>query len=140
LFFFLHRTKLGLSMRAAAANPVSSGLAGVDAGRIYMVGWGLAALLSGLSGILIAPRLFLDNNMMLSVIIYSFAAAALGGFHSLGGVIVGGLLVGLAETLAGNYVEAIGADFRILVPLGLLLAVLLLKPSGLFGGAAERKA
>jgi branched-chain amino acid transport system permease protein len=138
-FWLLHRTKIGLAMRAAASNPVSSGLAGIPPSRIFMLGWGLATALSCLVGVLIAPRLFLDSSLMLSVIIYAFAAAALGGFQSLPGAVLGGIIIGLIENLASNYIDFIGADLKILVPLGVMLFVLLVKPTGLLGQAAERR-
>lgn len=137
-FLLLHKTKIGLGMRAAASNPVSSGLSGVPTKQMFMLGWGLASALAALAGILIAPRLFLDSSLMLSVIIYAFAAAALGGFTSLLGAVLGGLIIGVSETLASNYLAFIGSDLKILVPLVILLIVLLIKPNGLLGQKAER--
>ena len=133
LFLFTQRTKLGLAMRAVAMNPESSRLAGIRVGRTLMIGWGLAALVGALAGVLIAPRLFLDVNFMGAVLVYSFAAATLGGFDSPLGAIVGGWIIGVSETLAGHYVDFIGADLKILVPLVIIFVVLLVKPSGLFG-------
>jgi branched-chain amino acid transport system permease protein len=98
-----------------------------------MLGWGLAALLGALAGVLVAPRLFLDVNLMGGVLVYSFAGAALGGFDSPLGAVVGGWIIGVAETLAGTYVDAIGPDLKVLVPLGIIFVVLLVRPSGLFG-------
>ncbi len=137
-FIVLHKTKLGLGMRATAANAMSSSLSGVPAPRMFMLGWGFATVLATLAGVLIAPRLFLDSSLMLGVIIYAFAAAALGGFASLLGAVVGGLVIGLAETIASNYVDFIGSDLKILVPLTILLVVLIFRPTGLFGKSAER--
>jgi branched-chain amino acid transport system permease protein len=133
LFLFTQRTKLGLAMRAVAMNPESSRLAGIRVGRTLMIGWGLAALVGALAGVLIAPRLFLDVNFMGAVLVYSFAAATLGGFDSPLGAIVGGWIIGISETLAGHYVDFIGADLKILVPLAIIIAVLMVRPSGLFG-------
>jgi branched-chain amino acid transport system permease protein len=135
LYLLFRFTRIGLAMRAVANNPESSRLAGISVGRTLMVGWGLAALVGALAGALIAPRLFLDVNFMGGVLIYSFAAATLGGFDSLFGAIVGGWIIGIAETLAGHYVDFIGADLKILVPLGIILVVLLIRPSGLFGSS-----
>jgi branched-chain amino acid transport system permease protein len=140
VFLFTQRTKLGLAMRAVAMNPESSRLSGIPVGRTLMVGWGLAALVGALAGALIAPRLFLDVNFMGGVLIYSFAAATLGGFDSPIGAVVGGWIIGVAETLAGNYVEFIGADLKILVPLAIILVVLLIRPSGLFGSSEVARA
>jgi branched-chain amino acid transport system permease protein len=140
VFLSTQRTKLGLAMRAVAMNPESSRLSGIPVGRTLMVGWGLAALVGALAGALIAPRLFLDVNFMGGVLIYSFAAATLGGFDSPIGAVVGGWIIGVAETLAGNYVEFIGADLKILVPLAIILVVLLIRPSGLFGSSEVARA
>ena len=137
-FLVMPKTKLGLGMRAAAANATSSSLSGVPAPRMFMLGWGFATALATLAGVLIAPRLFLDASLMLGVIVYALAAAALGGFTSLAGAVVGGLVIGIVETLASNYVEFIGSDLKILVPLTVLLVVLIFRPTGLFGKSAER--
>jgi branched-chain amino acid transport system permease protein len=89
---------------------------------------------------LIAPRLFLDVNFMGAVLIYSFAAATLGGFDSPLGAVVGGWIIGVSENLAGTYVDFIGADLKILVPLGVILVVLLVRPTGLFGSPEVARA
>jgi branched-chain amino acid transport system permease protein len=133
VFLLFQKTRIGLAMRAVAMNPDSSRLVGINVGRTLMIGWGLAALVGALAGALIAPRLFLDVNFMAGVLIYSFAAATLGGFDSPGGAIIGGIIIGVAETLAGFYVDFIGSDLKILVPLAIILVVLLVRPSGLFG-------
>jgi branched-chain amino acid transport system permease protein len=133
LYLFFQRTKLGLALRAVSVNPESSRLSGISVGRTLMVGWGLAALVGALAGALIAPRLFLDVNFMGGVLIYSFAAATLGGFDSPLGAIVGGWIIGVTEDLATTYVDFIGSDLKILVPLVIILVVLLVRPEGLFG-------
>jgi branched-chain amino acid transport system permease protein len=133
LQLLLARTRIGLQLRAVAADQVASQLAGVPLGRTLMLGWGLAGALSALAGILIAPSLFLDVTFMRSVLIYAFAAAALGGFDSPLGAVVGGWTIGVAQSLASAYVDPLGGDLNILVPLIVILAVLLVKPSGLFG-------
>jgi branched-chain amino acid transport system permease protein len=133
LFLLFQRTKLGLAMRAAAANPASARLVGIDVGRTLMIGWGLAALLGALAGVLVAPQLFLDVNFMGGVLVYSFAAATLGGFDSPKGAVIGGWIIGVAETLAGDYIGFVGSDLTILVPLVIIFGVLLVRPNGLFG-------
>jgi branched-chain amino acid transport system permease protein len=138
-FITLRYTRLGLAMRAAAVNPVSSGLAGIPVKRMIMLGWGLANVLATLAAALIAPRLMLDSNLMLSVIVYSLAAAAVGGFQSLFGAVLGGLVIGVLENLAANFVDMIGADLKIVVPLTFLVFVLIFRPTGLFGQAEERR-
>lgn len=133
LYVLLRHTRVGLAMRAVASNPVSARLVGIRVGHILALGWGLAAAVGALSGVLAAPVLFLEPNMMGGVLIYALAAATLGGFDSPVGAVIGGLAIGVAETLAGAYVDAIGSDLKIGVPLVILLAVLLLRPRGLFG-------
>ncbi|MHA4853414.1 branched-chain amino acid ABC transporter permease [Rhodococcus sp. MSC1_016] len=133
LFVLFQRTKVGLAMRAAAANPDSAQFLGVPVGRMLMIGWGLAAAIGALAASLAAPQLFLQPNMLVASLIYAFAAAVLGGLDSPVGALVGGLCVGVAENLAGTYISWIGHDFKQAVALALILGVLLLKPEGLFG-------
>jgi branched-chain amino acid transport system permease protein len=133
LYLLFQRTKVGLAMRAAALNPGSSALVGVRVGQMLMLGWGLAAALGALAGVLVAPRLFLDVNLMGGVLIYAFAAAALGGFDSPFGAVIGGWVIGVSENLAGTYVDFIGSDLKILVPLAIIFVVLMVRPTGLFG-------
>jgi len=140
LFLVFQRTKIGLAIRAVSINPDSSRLAGISVGRTLMIGWGIAALVGALAGALIAPRLFLDVNFMGGVLVYSFAAATLGGFDSPFGAIIGGWVIGVTEGLAGTYVDFIGSDLKILVPLFVILVVLLIKPSGLFGSPEVARA
>ncbi|MEV4331643.1 branched-chain amino acid ABC transporter permease [Streptomyces sp. NPDC049597] len=140
LYLLFQHTRTGLVMRAVAVNPVSARLSGIRVGRVLMLGWGLAATVGALSGVLVAPLLFLEPNMMGGVLIYAFAAATLGGFDSPVGAVAGGLVVGVAETLAGAYVGFVGADLKIGVPLLIILVVLLVRPQGLFGRAAVERA
>ena len=140
LYLLFRHTKIGLGMRAVAANPESARLVGIRVGWTLALGWGLAAMVGAVSGVLVAPLLFLEPNMMGGVLIYAFAAATLGGFDSPLGAVVGGLIVGVAETLAGAYVDAIGSDLKIGVPLAIILAVLLLRPQGLFGRPVVERA
>ena len=140
LFVVFQRTKVGLAMRAVAMNPDSSRLVGISVGRTLMIGWGIAALVGALAGALIAPRLFLDVNFMGGVLIYSFAAATLGGFDSPIGAVLGGWIIGIAEALAASYIDFIGSDLKILVPLIAILVVLLIRPTGMFGSAEVARA
>ncbi len=133
LYLFFRYTPLGLAMRAAAQNPVSSRLCGVRVGWMLALGWGLAALVGAVAGMMIAPKVFLDPNMMSGILIYAFASATLGGFTSPGGAVLGGLLVGVIENLVGTYVRFIGTELKLTVALALILVVLLVRPSGLFG-------
>jgi len=140
LFLLFQRTRIGLAIRAVSLNPESSRLAGISVGRTLMIGWGIAAMVGALAGVLIAPRLFLDVNFMGGVLIYSFAAATLGGFDSPMGAVIGGWVIGVAENLATTYVDFIGSDLKILVPLVIILVVLLIKPTGLFGSEEVARA
>ncbi len=134
IFFFFRFTTLGLCMRAAAENPESSRLCGIRVGRMLALGWGLAAAIGAVAGMLTAPIVFLDPNMMGGVLIYAFAAALLGGLESPGGAVLGGILVGLFEALAGAYL--VGSDLKLSMALVVIVMVLLVKPSGLFGRPA----
>ena len=128
------RTRLGLALRAVADNPESSSLSGLPVGTLLMVGWGLAAGLGALAGCLVAPKIYLDPNMLAGVIVYALAAAILGGLDSPLGAVVAAWIIGVTENLAGTYIGFIGNDLRIAVPLLLIVLVLLLRPQGLFGG------
>jgi len=131
LYVFFRYTPLGLAMRAAAYNPVSSRLVGIRVGWMLALGWGLAALVGSVAGMLVAPVIFLEPNMMGGILIYAFASATLGGITSPLGAVVGGFLVGVLENLLGAYV--VGNELKLGVALVLIIGVLLVKPSGLFG-------
>jgi branched-chain amino acid transport system permease protein len=139
LYVFFRYTTLGLAMRAAAQNPVSSRLCGIRVGWMLALGWGLAALVGAVAGMMIAPVVFLDPNMMAGILIYAFASATLGGFTSPGGAVIGGLIVGVVENLVGTYVSFIGTELKLTVALAMILIVLVVKPSGLFGRAAVHR-
>ena len=139
LGLFFRYTKLGLGLRAAALNPASSRLVGVRVGWMLAFGWGLAAVLGAVGGMMIAPVVFLDPNMMQTVLLYAFAAAILGGLDSPVGAVVGGIVLGLTIDLLGRYVDWIGSTLKLPVALLLILAFLLLRPAGLFGKLAVRR-
>jgi branched-chain amino acid transport system permease protein len=139
LFGFFRYTPLGLAMRAAAQNPVSSRLVGIRVGWMLALGWGLAAVFGAVGGMMVAPILTLEPNMMGGIQIYAFAAATLGGFTSPVGAVVGGLLVGVVENLVGTYVWFIGTELKLTVALAMIIVVLLVKPSGLFGRTHVRR-
>lgn len=126
-------TRIGLAMRAAAAERDKSPLVGIPVETMLMFGWGIATVVGFIAAALVAPRLFLSPPMMLPVVIYSLAAATLGGWTSPFGAIVGGLLVGVAESLAGTFVAFIGAELKIGVAFLVMAIVLLVRPQGLFG-------
>jgi branched-chain amino acid transport system permease protein len=131
LFTFFRFTKTGLAMRAAAQNPGSARLCGIPVGRMLAIGWGLAAAIGATAGIMVAPVLFLDPNMMGGVLLYAFAGALLGGISSPVGALVGGLIVGVTENLVGTYL--IPSQLKLTVALVLIILVLVFKPNGLFG-------
>jgi branched-chain amino acid transport system permease protein len=133
LFVFFRYTRIGLSMRAAAANPVSARLVGVRVGWMNALGWGMAAAIGAIAGILIAPVVFLEPNMMISILLYGFAGAVLGGLTSPAGAVLGGFLVGVVENLAGTFIPVIGGELKLPIALMLIVAVLVFKPSGLMG-------
>ena len=131
VYLFFRFTPLGLAMRAAAQNPVSSRLVGIRVGRMLALGWGLAAAIGAVAGMMIAHIIFLDPNIMSGVLLYAFAAALLGGIDNPWGAMAGGFIVGVIENLAGQYV--VGTELKLTVALVLIIGVLLFKPSGLFG-------
>jgi branched-chain amino acid transport system permease protein len=139
LFAFFRYTTLGLAMRAAAQNPVSSRLCGIRVSWMLALGWGLAAAFGSVAGIMVAPVVFLDPNMMVGIQLYAFAAATVGGFTSPLGAVVGGLLVGVTENLVGTYVSFIGTELKLTVALAMIIVVLLVRPSGLFGRTVVRR-
>lgn len=133
LFVFFQYTRIGLAMRAAAENPDSARLAGIRVGWMVALGWGMAAAVGAVAGILIAPIVFLEPNMMLSILLYGFAGAVLGGLTSPVGAVIGGFLVGIIENLAGTYIPVIGGELKLPIALLLIVTVLVFKPTGLFG-------
>ncbi|MEH6524546.1 MAG: branched-chain amino acid ABC transporter permease [Sneathiella sp.] len=133
IFSFFKYTRTGMAMQAAAANPDSAELVGIRVGWMLALGWGLAAAIGAVAGMMIAPIVFLDPNMMLGILLYGFAAAIVGGITSPGGAVAGGFLVGIIENLAGTYIPAIGSELKLTVALVLIVTVLLFKPNGLFG-------
>jgi branched-chain amino acid transport system permease protein len=139
LWLLFQYTKVGLAMRAAAVNPAEARLVGVRVTWMLTFGWGLAAVLGAVAGMLAAPSLFLDPNLMAALLIYAFASAVLGGIDSPIGAVVGGLILGVGLNLIGTYVDFVGADLRLPVALAVILVVLLVKPSGLFGRTEVRR-
>ncbi|HYW24958.1 MAG TPA: branched-chain amino acid ABC transporter permease [Terriglobales bacterium] len=134
LYLFFQYTKLGLAMRAAALYPETSRLLGVRTSQMLALGWGLAAGVGAVSGMLIAPIEFLDPNMMQPILLYAFAAAVLGGIENPVGAVVGGFLVGVMLALIGTYVPG-ARDLRLAFGLVIIVAVLIVRPGGLFGRA-----
>jgi branched-chain amino acid transport system permease protein len=130
---FFTRTKLGLAMRAAALYPDQSRVLGIRVSWMLALGWGLSAVVGAISGVMVAPIVFLDPNMMQGIVVYAFAAAVLGGIESPLGAVVGGLLLGVVLNLLGTYVEFIGTDLRLPVAFLIIVVMLVVRPAGLFG-------
>jgi branched-chain amino acid transport system permease protein len=131
LYLFFRFTPLGLAMRAAAQNPDSARLVGIRVGWMLALGWGLAAAIGGVAGMMVAPIIYLDPNMMGGVLLYAFAAALVGGIDNPAGAVFGGFLVGVLENVLGAFV--IGNELKLAVALVLIIGVLVVKPSGFFG-------
>jgi branched-chain amino acid transport system permease protein len=133
LYFFFRYTRMGLAMRAAASLPESARLVGINTSWMIALGWGMAAAIGAVAGMMIAPVVFLEPNMMLGVLIYGFAAAVLGGLTSPFGAVIGGFLVGIFENLVGTYIPGVGNELKLPIALALIVTVLVIKPAGLFG-------
>jgi branched-chain amino acid transport system permease protein len=133
VYVFFRYTSLGLAMRAAAYNPVSSRLVGIRVDRMLALGWGLAAAIGAIAGMMVAPIVFLDPNMMTGILLYAFAGALLGGIENPAGAVVGGFAVGVIENLGGAYL--VGAELKLTLALLIIVGVLLVRPSGLLGRA-----
>ena len=129
LYLVLNRTRIGLAFRAVASNPESSRLVGVPVGRMLMLGWAMAAAIGALAGALVIAPVGLQGASMQEILVYSFAAAALGGFDSPVGAVVAGLIVGVAGTMTTQYLHVVH-DIELVVPFGLILVVLLFRPAG----------
>ena len=131
LYAFFRFTPVGLAMRAAAQNPESARLVGIRVSWMLAVGWGLAAAIGAVAGMMVAPVVYLDPNMMSGILLYGFAAALLGGIDNPGAAVLGGFIVGVLENLLGAYV--IGTELKLSVALVLIVGTLTLRPNGLFG-------
>jgi branched-chain amino acid transport system permease protein len=140
LWAFFRFTKLGLGMRAGALRPAAARLVGVRTNALLAVGWGLAAVLGAVAGLMTEPSQYvLQPTLMQPVLLYAFAAAVLGGLESPGGALVGGIALGIFLNLIGQYVSFVGSVLQLPVAFAALLLVLLIKPTGLFGHRTVRK-
>ena len=139
LYVFFRYTRVGLAMRAAAGNPESARLVGIRVGWMIALGWGMAAAIGAIAGMLIAPVVFLDPNMMLGILLYGFAGAVLGGLTSPGGAVIGGFTVGILENLVGTYVPYVGSELKLPIALVIIVTVLVVKPGGLFGRVSVQR-
>jgi len=139
LWVLFQFTKLGLAMRAAALRPAAAALVGVRVDVMLAIGWGLAAVLGAVAGIMTEASQFLQPTMMQPILLYAFAAAVLGGLESPAGAVVGGLAIGVFLNLTGQYVGFATSEVRLPIAFAVLLVVLLFKPTGLFGRKQVRR-
>jgi branched-chain amino acid transport system permease protein len=140
LWAFFRFTTLGLAMRSAAVAPNTSRLLGVRVSWMLALGWGLAAMLGAVAGMMAAPSLYvITPSFMQAVLVYAFAAAVLGGIESPLGAVVGGLALGVAINVLGTYVGFVTEELKLPVALAILLAVLLVRPAGLLGRVVVRR-
>ena len=133
LLVVLRATKVGLAFRAVSSDREMAKLMGIRSGQIMSLGWALAGGIGALAGCLVAPNVLLEPGMMVRVLIFGLVAATLGGLDSLGGAVIGGLTVGLAQTMLGGYVPFLGAALSLPGALVMMMAVLLFRPTGLLG-------
>ncbi len=136
LFVFFRFTVPGLALRAMSENPGAARLMGIPVGRLTTLTWAIATMLAAVAGILIAPTTFLEPLMMADVALKAFAAAVLGGFSSLPGAVLGGLVLGVSDNLVGTYLNQ---ELRNTFAFGLILIVLLARPQGLLGRTRKKK-
>ena len=135
LYVFFEKTREGTAMRAASQSPEAARLMGINVRRVSTMAWALAGGIGMISGMLVAPLIFLDNELMVSVLLKAFAGAIMGGFNSLPGAIAGGLFIGVAEVFFSAYVSTAFTDsFAFLI----IIAVLMFRPTGLFTRATQR--
>jgi branched-chain amino acid transport system permease protein len=148
LFFFFRYTPLGLAMRAAAQNPQMARLVGVRVDWMLALGWGLAASVGAVAGIMVAHIVYLDPNMMGGILLYAFASALVGGISNPAGAVAGGFIVGVLENMvayAGNQIEKatgvyiVGNGEKLTVALIIVIFVLTVKPAGLFGRVVVKR-
>jgi branched-chain amino acid transport system permease protein len=140
VFAFFRFTRLGLQMRASAVGPATSRLLGIRVALMLGIGWGLAAMLSAVSGIMAAPSVPFDPNFMLIILTYAFAAAVLGGIDSPIGAVVGAFLIGIGISLLTGYASSfLGTELQLPLALAVLMLVLIVRPAGLFGQVVVRR-
>jgi branched-chain amino acid transport system permease protein len=135
LYLFFRYTKLGIAMQATSQNQLGAFYMGIPVRRINMLVWGISASVSACAGLLLAPITFVHVNMGY-IGLKAFPAAVIGGFGSIPGALVGGLIVGVVESLAGFYLPE---GFRDIAAYVVVLAMLAIKPSGLFGEPTRKK-
>ena len=136
LYLFFRFTKPGIAMRAITEDPVAAQLMGIPVRSIALLTWAVGGVLAAISGILLAPLVYVSTQMMDGVLVKGYVGAVFGGLYSLPGAVIGSLIIGVAENLAGGY---LGAQYKVTIAFVLIVLVLALKPRGLFGGKARRE-
>ena len=136
LFLFFKFTKQGIAMRAVTDDPETAKLMGIPVRFIVLLTWGMAGFLGAFAGILIAPILYVSPQMMDEVLIKGYVAAVFGGLYSIPGAVVGALMIGVAENLAGGY---LGSHYKTATAFVMIVALLALRPQGLFGIQKRRE-
>jgi branched-chain amino acid transport system permease protein len=136
LYLFFRFTKPGIAMRAITEDPVAAQLMGIPVRSIVLLTWAVGGVLAAVSGILLAPLVYVSTQMMDGVLVKGYVGAVFGGLYSLPGAVIGSLIIGVAENLAGGY---LGAQYKVTIAFVLIVLVLALKPRGLFGGSARRE-
>lgn len=135
VFLFFKFTRIGLALRAVADNPLSGHLVGINVGAMVTCAWGLAGAIGAITGVMAAPKIFLEPHMMSGILLYAFAGAILGGIDRPVGAVAGGFIVGIAENLLGAYLAA--TELKLSLALLIIIGVLVLRPAGLFSKAPE---
>ena len=136
LYVFFNKTRLGTAMRATSENMLAAYYMGIPVKRVVSLIWAISAMVAACAGVLLAPITFVHSNVGLALGLKAFPAAVLGGFGSIPGALVGGVVIGVIETLAGFY---LAQGWKDVVPYLILLGVLILKPEGLFGALGRKK-
>jgi branched-chain amino acid transport system permease protein len=136
LYLFFRFTAVGIALRAVAQNRTAARLMGIPVSRMLLLSWALASVLGAVAGMLVAPITYVDPNAMGGMLVYAFAAAVVGGLDSPVGAVVGGLVVGVVENLAGTY---IGSELKLSLAFLLIVLVLVVRPAGLFGRTRPKK-
>lgn len=136
MFYLMKTILMGIAIRATSQNPRTARLMGINVSQVYSVSWVVSGIFGAIAGMLIAPTTFLDVNMMAEVNLKAFTAAVLGGFSSLAGPVVGGLLLGVMENLVAGYIST---ELKSTFAFALIIIILSIKPTGLLGRTERKK-
>lgn len=136
LYLFFKYTRQGIAMRAVTDDPETAKLMGIPVRFIVMLTWAMAGLLAGFVGVLIAPIIYVSPQMMDEVLVKGYVAAVFGGLYSIPGAVIGALMIGVAENLAGGY---LGSHYKTATAFVMIVALLALRPQGLFGIQKRRE-